>query len=156
MSRSIARMTPKLQDMYLEFAAKMERRGIPFMITSVDRTIIEQMALYVQGRLPLHDINKFRRAADMYPLPVAEARRVVTWTLSSMHVTNAMDDDPDNDRARAFDIAILKDKRPTWDVKVSVNDNEIPDYQEAGEMWESLGGTWGGRWKSPDYPHFQL
>ncbi|HBA6939906.1 TPA: M15 family metallopeptidase [Escherichia coli] len=31
------------------------------------------------------------------------------------------------------------------------------DYRELGEFWESIGGTWGGRFKSrPDGNHFSL
>lgn len=69
----------------------------------------------------------------------------VTWTKKSKHT----------DRT-AFDIALLKGAKAHWDVKVSVNGNEVPDYIEAGEIGESVGLVWGGRWKSPDYVHFQL
>jgi len=71
--------------------------------------------------------------------------KVVTWTHTSRHTSRM-----------AFDIAILKDGKPTWDVKVSVNGNEVPDYLEAGQIGEEFGLTWGGRWKKPDYPHFEL
>lgn len=76
---------------------------------------------------------------------------IVTWTLKSKHCERT-----------AFDIAILRDGKPTWDTKVSVNNNDIPDYEEAGRIGESLGLTWGGRFKNqkgeprPDYPHFEL
>ena len=69
----------------------------------------------------------------------------VTWTTLSRHT----------DRA-AFDIVINRDGKPCWDVKVDLNDNEIPDYEEAGRIGENVGLTWGGRWKTPDRPHFQL
>lgn len=70
---------------------------------------------------------------------------IVTWTRRSKHIEGI-----------AFDIAIVKDGRATWNMKVDVNGDDIPDYQQAGEIGESLGLTWGGRWKTPDYPHFQL
>lgn len=31
-----------------------------------------------------------------------------------------------------------------------------PDWQTIGQIGESLGLTWGGRWTSPDEPHFEL
>ena len=68
----------------------------------------------------------------------------VTWTTNSRHT--------DRD---AFDIAIVKDGKPVWDVKVNVNINEIPDYLEAGQIGESIGLVWGGRWGKPDFPHYQ-
>ena len=70
--------------------------------------------------------------------------RKVTWTLHSKHTERV-----------AFDIAILKDGKPTWDVKVSVDGDSIPDYEEAGKIGEGLGLVWGGRWNTPDYPHFE-
>ena len=71
--------------------------------------------------------------------------KIVTWTHHSRHT-----------KRDAFDVAILKQGKPIWDIKVNVNDNDIPDYQEAGEIGESCGLRWGGRWKTPDYPHFEL
>lgn len=155
MSRNINRMHPDLLAMYLRFFKQMQKRDIPFMITDIDRNILEQMALYVQGRLGLHEVNKFRRAAGMFLLPVRE-NRVVTWTLDSLHVVNTLDKSTANDQARAFDIAILNNRKPTWDTKVSVNNNEIPDYIEAANIWADLGGEAGGHWSNPDYPHMQL
>ena len=69
----------------------------------------------------------------------------VTWTLKSKHI----------DR-KAFDIVILKDGRASWDVKVDVNHDQIPDYDEAGKIGELCGLKWGGRFKSPDRPHFEI
>ena len=72
--------------------------------------------------------------------------RKVTWVKVSRHTGRT-----------AFDIAILKDGKPTWDGKVSVNANDIPDYVEAGQIGESVGLKWGGRWlKNTDWPHFEL
>jgi peptidoglycan L-alanyl-D-glutamate endopeptidase CwlK len=76
---------------------------------------------------------------------------VVTWTLKSRHIDG-----------EAFDIAILNDGKPTWNTKISVNENDAPDYLEAGQIGESLGLEWGGRFKNnkgnprPDAAHFQL
>jgi peptidoglycan L-alanyl-D-glutamate endopeptidase CwlK len=70
--------------------------------------------------------------------------KIVTWTHNSRHT-----------KRDAFDIAILKDKKPVWDIKVDVDNDSIPDYIEAGKIGESLGLEWGGSWKKKDYPHFQ-
>lgn len=71
--------------------------------------------------------------------------KVVTWTRNSRHT-----------KRTAFDIAILRSGQPTWDTKIDLNENDIPDYQEAGKIGESVGLEWGGKWHPPDYPHFQL
>jgi peptidoglycan LD-endopeptidase CwlK len=68
----------------------------------------------------------------------------VTWVPRSRHT-----------QRDAFDIAILRSGQPTWALKVSVNGNDIPDYQEAGQIGESVELVWGGRWNHADYPHFQ-
>lgn len=76
---------------------------------------------------------------------------IVTWTLKSRHIDG-----------EAFDIAILNDGKPDWRDKVSVNENDVPDYLEAGQIGESIGLEWGGRFKNnkgkprPDAAHFQL
>jgi peptidoglycan L-alanyl-D-glutamate endopeptidase CwlK len=75
----------------------------------------------------------------------------VTWTRKSRHIDG-----------EAFDIAILNDGQPTWDMKVNVNENDVGDYYEAGQLGESVGLKWGGRFTNqkgescPDYPHFEL
>jgi peptidoglycan LD-endopeptidase CwlK len=60
----------------------------------------------------------------------------VTWTRHSKHAAR-----------KAFDIAVLKNGKISWDPE---------DYQVIGEIGESVGLVWGGRWSTPDYPHFQL
>ena len=56
---------------------------------------------------------------------------------------------------RAFDIAVLE-----HDGVVKYKD--IPEatlaqYKRLGRYWKSLGGTWGGDWKSPwDIFHFEI
>lgn len=71
--------------------------------------------------------------------------KIVTWTRQSKHI-----------KGRAFDIAILKDGKPVWDLKVNVNKNDLPDYDEAGRIGEAVGLRWGGRFPRPDRPHFEV
>ena len=71
--------------------------------------------------------------------------KVVTWTRNSRHT-----------KRTAFDIAILRSGQPTWNTKIDINENDITDYQEAGKIGESVGLEWGGRFKPPDYCHFEL
>lgn len=68
----------------------------------------------------------------------------VTWTIRSKHV-----------EGKAFDIVICKAGIPDWNVKADVDVDGVPDYLEAGRIGESIGLTWGGRWKTPDFPHFE-
>ena len=90
-------------------------------------------------------------------LTAVEAKKKVTWTLVSKHLVNFDDTDPNNDYSQAFDFFLISKKKAYWDVKANVNNNQIADYQEVGEIAESFGWEWGGRWKKkPDYPHIQL
>lgn len=61
---------------------------------------------------------------------------VVTWTRRSRHLSG-----------RAYDLTLFRWGQPVW---------ESPAYLVAGKIGESLGLTWGGRWKVPDKPHFEL
>lgn len=82
---------------------------------------------------------------ELYARGRTKPGRKVTWTLKSRHIDG-----------EAFDIAVCKTGVPQWDGKCDVDEDGIPDYTEAGQIGESLGLEWGGRWKSPDFPHFQL
>lgn len=132
MSRLIKECLPDLQEKAGRFTQRMIEAGIPFMFTSTRRTKEEQAELYARGR------NKT-------PGPI------VTWSRKSKHL-----------EGKAFDIAILREGKPCWDTKVSVNGNTLPDYEEAGRIGESVGLHWGGRFKDrkgrprPDYPHFEI
>lgn len=152
-SRQVSDMHPDLREKYELFDVKMKEANLPYMITNVARSVLEQMALYVQGRLPIRDVNRFRKAADL-PAIVEKENKVVTWTLDSKHITNMLDKELNNDFSRAFDIAVLKDGKPFWELKVNVNANEIEDYSEAGEIGASVGLTWGGGFNDPC--HFEI
>jgi peptidoglycan L-alanyl-D-glutamate endopeptidase CwlK len=81
----------------------------------------------------------------LYEQGRSTAGMVVTWTRKSKHIEGT-----------AFDIAILKDGKPVWDVKVSVDGDNIPDYEEAAAIGEACGLIAGARFKNKDYPHFEL
>jgi peptidoglycan L-alanyl-D-glutamate endopeptidase CwlK len=90
----------------------------------------------------------FRSQAEqeaLYAQGRTKPGKVVTWTKHSEHT-----------KRTAFDIAILKSGQPVWDIKVDVNEDDIPDYKQAGEIGEACGLIWGGRWKPSDPCHFQM
>lgn len=60
----------------------------------------------------------------------------VTWVKHSRHT----------DR-EAFDIARLVNGKVSW---------RVLDYRQAGKIGQEVGLTWGGSWKTPDPPHFEL
>jgi peptidoglycan L-alanyl-D-glutamate endopeptidase CwlK len=154
-SRKIEDLTPEMQIAFSMFKEKMDEAGISFIVTCTARSVKEQYALYAQGRQPLEEVNALRKMAGLWLISEKENKRKVTWTLRSKHLVDLDDGSADNDKSQAFDIVITKDKKAQWDIKVDVNDNDIPDYLEAGRIGESIGLRWGGRFKSPDRPHFE-
>ena len=156
-NKFISQMHPLLSPKYLAFKEEMGKANLSFIITCVSRTILEQISLYVQGRLGIQDVNRFRWIAGLPLMQKEEDNNIVTWTLNSMHVTNMLDEDLNNDYSRAFDIAIITSTGSViWNIKVDTNQSKVPDYDEAGIIGETVGLVWGGRWKKPDRPHFQI
>lgn len=66
--------------------------------------------------------------------------RVVTWARVSMH-----------ESGEALDVVPLRHGVPVWGT--TGPDGEL--WQRLGALGEAAGLTWGGRWRTPDYPHFQ-
>ncbi len=155
-SRLISDLAPSLQEKCRLFLAACQERGIPAHITCTGRSEAEQAALFAQGREPLASVTAKRRACGLWAIIPADNERCVTWTMDSKHIIRF---DPVTGKAlndaRAFDVAIVKDRQFTWELKVDVNADGIPDYAEMGEIGESFGLVWGGRWRRPDYPHFE-
>jgi hypothetical protein len=155
-SRKIKDLTPVCREKFLLFKEKMDAAKIPFIVTCTARITREQIALYAQGRNATGIVNKYREVAGLPPISDEENRRKVTWTLNSKHLVDYDDDRDDNDLSSAFDIAIIKGRKAIWDVKISMNGNDIPDYLEAAMIGESVGLKAGARFRNPDYPHFEV
>jgi peptidoglycan L-alanyl-D-glutamate endopeptidase CwlK len=65
-------------------------------------------------------------------------------------ITNAMAGQSKHNTGEAFDVGLKNpDGSMNWD-------DTDPHWQRMGQIGEELGLTWGGRWKHPDKPHFQL
>lgn len=65
-------------------------------------------------------------------------------------VTNARPGTSWHNFGLAFDVAPLDSKgRPHWP-------NDLKLWQRIGELGELVGLSWGGRWKTPDLPHFEF
>lgn len=156
MLKDLKQMHPELIKKYQLFRDAMLKANLQFLVTSVSRSVKEQFALYAQGREPLTMVNKYRKLADLPSITLAQNVKV-TWTLKSKHIIDLDDGDTSNDLSRAFDIVLIDgNKKVSWDIKMDVNKNKIADYIEAGKIGESVGLKWGGRFKSPDYPHFEI
>ena len=155
-SRNLDDLIPELKEKAVQHQQRCKEAGIDIIFTCTARTTKEQIALYAQGRQGLDEVNELRRIAKMPPITEDANKRAVTWTLNSKHLIDLDDANPDNDKARAYDIAVVKDGKAVWDVKISLNENDIPDYEEAARIGEGLGIKAGARFKNPDFPHFEM
>ena len=146
-----------LREMLEQFYKLALSRGLDFMVVFTSRTLLVQTSLYLQGRVDLSIVNYTRSRYGLYLLKEFENKYTVTNTLYSRHVIDEL-----RPKARAFDIALLKDGKPTWVYDTDTNANLVPDYLELADLGKLVGLAPGAFWlnrngkSSPDYPHYQL
>lgn len=75
------------------------------------------------------------RQEYLYSLGRTQPGNVVTWTLQSKHI-----------EGEAIDIGFVKDGKLTYE----------GDWQAVAKIGEKNGLLWGGRWPTPDKPHFEF
>jgi len=135
MSRSLSDLTPFFRAQVVEFLARLVEAQIPVMVVDTLRTPEEQKENLLKG---------------------------VSWTSKSKHLPNSVDG-----KAQAVDICPYDEFRIRgmdklyWQTHDS-DGNLLPVWKQIGEIGESCGLEWGGRWPNnppksrPDYGHFQL
>ena len=138
MSRDINDLCPsvRLRLEKLQAAASAATPPIGFQVVYTLRTEAEQRALFAQGRKTVDETNRLRRDAGMPPITAEENRHIITKVMTSMHQFGC-----------AFDIAVMKGGKIDW--------NDTPLYMRLGEIGESLGLRWGGRFSFKDWGHFE-
>jgi len=156
MSRDLNLLHPQLQDLIPIFIQKCKEVGHDVIITCTARDFKEQVALYSQGRQPLNEVNRLRKIVGWVGLTESQNNKRVTWTLASRHIINLDDNNKKNDKATAFDFAIVKNGKAIWDVKADIDADGVADYLECAKVAQSLGLESGAFWKKSDYPHVQL
>lgn len=156
MSRDINLLHPFIKKLVPIFIQKCKEAGHNVIITCTARDFKQQVALYAQGRQSLDEVNRLRKIAKMQPIDEKANRKRVTWTLASRHIINLDDDKVSNDKATAFDYAIIKDGKAVWDVKADIDKDGVADYLECANIAKSLGLESGAFWKKPDFPHVQM
>lgn len=133
-----------------QFKEGCAKVGHIVIITSVDRSMDEQTALWYQGRHTLTETNEKRRIAGMVAITEEQNKRCVTWTMNSKHIPDSV-----TGKSHAFDFAIVKDGKVCWSLKVDVDADGIADYDECAKVGEVLGLRSGRTFKNPDYPHLE-
>lgn len=156
MSRDINLLHAKLKAKIQPFIDGCKAKGIDVIITCTSRDFKEQVALFAQGRQPLAETNRLRKMAGMVGITEQQNKARVTWTLASRHIINLDDDITSNNLSTAFDYAVMKNGKAIWDVKASLDGDDIPDYLECANVAKELGLEAGAFWKKSDFPHVQL
>ena len=88
--------------------------------------------------------RSLKEQQELWAIGRTKPGRKVTWTQNSPH-NHLSEGKP---ASRAFDCVPLISGKPAWDSKDL--------YEKMGQIGESLGMTWGGRWKVRDMPHFEI
>jgi peptidoglycan L-alanyl-D-glutamate endopeptidase CwlK len=118
---------------------KLKKLGVESVaINETLRDLPTQMAYFVRGRMDVKYVKQFYAVAGLYDIGDVEARTVCTNTLRSNHMSG-----------RAADFVPVHEGKLWWNAPKSV-------WETMGEIGESCGLKWGGRWKDfPDSPHFE-
>lgn len=124
----------------MQKSSKLKELGVTAVaINESKRDLTTQMAYFVCGRMEPKYVKQFYSAAGLYEISDIEARTIKTNTLRSNHMTG-----------RACDFVPVKDGAFWWNAPKEV-------WETMGEIGESCGLKWGGRWKEfPDSPHFEV
>lgn len=107
-------------------------------ISETFRLLTTQMAYYSRGRMDAADVKRMYAAAGLYTPTDEECKTKNTWTLQSKHL-----------EGKAIDFVPVKDGKLWWNAPKEV-------WEIMGEIGEECGLAWGGRWNTPDYPHFEI
>lgn len=142
-SKAIAELTPRTQDLIKAFEARLAEEGLKFKRTCTYRSQPEQDALWSRGRKPYWAVVQAYKWAGLPAPSLAEASQKVTWTRTSVHTLR-----------EAVDYCI--DGKTPFDLKADIDDDDIPDWQEFGEIAKECGLEWGGDWGKGDFCHVQL
>ena len=160
MSRDITKATPTIQQFWSELQSTVKKElNLDIFLVDVDRDWKVQRAYYAQGRDSLLIVNRLRKEVNLPSLTVEQNKRKVTWTMNSKHITNLDDNDENNNLSRAIDIGLKNyDGKYIGDAGADINKDNKKDYEQIGLIGERIGNgkiKWGGRFKSPDMPHFE-
>jgi len=161
MLRQITDLVGPAQGAYHAAKKECQESGLVIVETCIKRSPLEHIALYAQGRRPYNEVCRLRTSAGLWLIDAFTANRKVSWTFQSKHIAEYCF--PKNHKyygkvlAVDFCIKHHADRRPrqNWNIKLTVNDDEVHDYNKAGEIFEKYGFIWGGKLEIPDRLHIE-
>ena len=126
-SRKLSDLDDDVHLLAQEFLDAAAAAKIDVLVTCTYRSELEQAELYAKGR--------------------TAPGKIVTNAKPGQSLHNTKRNG--NPAARAFDVVPIVAGKLVWDAK-------HPHWDKLGQIGESVGLKWGGRWKKPDRPHFEL
>jgi len=143
MNTSIDMLDSRLIAIAKAFIDELIKLRIPHVLWCTIRTTDEQVALYFQGRASLRMVNILRKKAKMRLLSEKENGYTVTER-------DGVNDFSNHQMGLALDVVPRGGYgQPVWP---SATD---PRWLTIAEVGEKFGLKWGGRWSSPDFPHYE-
>lgn len=128
-SRRLEDLRPDVMLLAERFLELCADAHIEVLITCTYRSAVEQDALYAQGRTAPGSIVTCAQGGQS----------------NHNHVNDA-----GHPASQAFDVVVLDHGKCVW----SISD---PRWLRIGEIGESIGLIWAGRWtKFREYPHFEI
>lgn len=118
-SRLLKDLHPKLLPLYNAFKTRMKQAGVEIFVTCTWRSAEEQAALFALGREKRKGI-----------WTVKDGKKIVTWLQSGQSAHNYMI--AGKPASCAFDIAIMRSGKLTWDV-------EGPEWTKARKIGAEVG-----------------
>jgi peptidoglycan L-alanyl-D-glutamate endopeptidase CwlK len=142
-------LIPAVRPYFEAFLHELDRQKFRYSVLETLRTQAVQDAYYAQGREPLEEINRLRKAAGLYLIGQAEAGKIITNARHSVH----------QDGQAADIVPVLENGKIPWNFTTQ----EIADlWKRFGEIGQAAGLEWGGTWKPLDRwgigwdaPHYQ-
>lgn len=141
---SLDPVVAKKVELFIQLCAEA---GYPILIVETMREYVTQLLYFIQGRIDNEDrklnpgideeLNMMRKRFKFWDLTPREIKTKITWTLDSKHFYG-----------KAVDFVPFIKGKADWRAPLEY-------WQKCGEIAETLGFEWGGRWKQKDLPHIQ-
>jgi hypothetical protein len=143
-SRDISDLTPRMREKILQLEKLLAEAGLShFKICCTYRSQSEQNVVWMQGRKNLLEVNEARKSIGLSSI-TAKQNVKVTWRTVSVHTSR-----------EAVDYYVEKDGKYCDDLKVNINNNDLPDWKEFAQIAVFCGLESGYYWDKQDVPHLQ-
>jgi len=137
MSRLLSDLSPRCLDLFNKFKVVLDQADIKFVVVFTKRTVAEQIALFAQGRQAYDAVNQLRGEAGLPPLQHPQENVIITQVDGIHKISHHQTGD-------AFDLTFADGNGDPY------YPNDPVRWFALGNMAESVGLDWGGRFQPLD------